>query len=336
MSSSSQRHPTEWLFSPSPHRVVFRASLTDQLAIFPAGWGLLYWQAPSRGTSAAEGEVRYRIIASVASEPRAWNTKKIRAQFAQSTDFCTEDGKPWSAGLFASVMRQMAYSEELVSRQAMADTLSDHFAEKYMEKRRVQAMTDPALAFLDKLPTLNRHSILPNLDQFAIPDDPEVAIRAWAEDTAPSRVYSDGALHKEGWMGAGVVLQHISKRGRPSRRRTRRVHLGRIPPFPYNVHDAEIVGLGEALSLAAEEQTLTRLSVYTDSRLAVNAVRSSAERPGQWRLADLVLHRYDSLMRRHPNVEVIFRWIPGHKGIEGNEIADSLASKASMPPRTPR
>ena len=321
---------------PPPQKVFFRASVADQSATFPAGWGLLYWSPPSCGTSAAEGEVRYRIIASVASEPRAWNAKKIRAQFAQSTDFCTEDGKPWSVGLFASVMRQLAYSEELVSRQDMADTLSDHFAERYMDKRRVQAMTDPALAFLDKLPTVDHRSTFPSLHQFAIPDDPQVAIRAWEQDTAQTRVYSDGALHKAGWMGAGVVLHHINKRGRPSGRRTRRVHLGRIPPFPYNVHDAEIVGLGEALSLAAEERALTRVSVYTDSRLALNAVRSSAERPGQWRLADLVLHRYDALMKLHPGAEVIFRWIPGHKGIEGNEHADSLATQASMPPRTPR
>ena len=324
------------LRSPPPQKVIFRASLTDQLATFPAGWGLLYWKPPSKGTSAAEGEIRYRIIASVASEPRAWNTQKIRAQFAASTDFCTKDGKPWSVGLFASVLRQLAYSEALVSRQAMADTLSDHFADRYMEKRRVQAMTDPSLAFLDRLPTVDHRTVLPRAEHFAIPDDPTVAIRAWEADTAPARAYSDGALHKDGWMGAGVVLEHISKRGRPGRRTTRRVHLGRIPPFPYNVHDAEIVGLGEALSLAAEEPALTRLSVYTDSRLALNAVRSSAERPGQWRLADLVLHRYDALLKRHPNVEVTFRWIPGHRGIEGNEIADSLASKACMPPRTRR
>ncbi|PIL29225.1 hypothetical protein GSI_09274 [Ganoderma sinense ZZ0214-1] len=324
------------LGTPPPQKVVFRASLTDQTAIFPAGWGLLYWKPPARGISAAEGEIRYRIIASIASEPRAWSTQKVRAQFAASTDFCTADGKPWSASLFASVLRQLAYSESLVSPQAMADTLSDHFAERYMDKRRVQAMTDPALAFLDRLPTIDHRSVLPRVEQFAIPDDSAVAIRAWEADTAPTRVYSDGALHRDGSMGAGVVLEHITKRGRAVRRKTRRVHLGKIPPFPYNVHDAEIVGLGEALSLAAEEPALTRLSVYTDSRLALNAVRSSAERPGQWRLADLVLHRYDALLKRHPNVEVIFRWSPGHKGIEGNEIADSLAAKASIPPRPRR
>lgn len=41
------------------------------------------------------------------------------------------------------------------------------------------------------------------------------------------------------------------------------------------------------------------------------------------------LHKYiKELQNRNHNLRVTFKWIPGHKGVEGNELADEQAKKA--------
>ncbi|TBU24278.1 hypothetical protein BD311DRAFT_565174 [Dichomitus squalens] len=314
------------------HSITLRASLSNKSVGFPSGWGCLYWWTPPSGKS-ADGEIRYRTISSIASDPRVWSDEAIRDSFQRSEDFRVSRKTPWSSDLFGRVMQRLGYADGIVTRTVLSPVLSEKFAERYMERRRVQAIRDSSLAEVHRFPSVRHDSILPQLDQFDIRDHEQDAIRAALNDTTPVRVYSDGAVHNSLWTGAAAVLVRTDGGTPEPQLKSRRIHLGKMPPFPYNIHDAEVVGLGVALWLAAHEERLDRVSIYADSRLALFAVRLSAAKPGQWRMPDFVLARYDLLMRRHPQAKVTFRWVPSHVGVEGNEMADDLAGEAAVPPK---
>ena len=317
------------------HTIRLRASLEHNSVGFPSGWGCLYWWTPPNGNS-VDGEIRYRNIASVASNPRAWSHEAIRGAFQRSDDFLLSNRKPWSTNLFVRVLQKLGYADGIVTRKVFSPVLTEMYALRYMDQRRAQAATDPALTAINKVPALTVGSILPKPHQFDIKDNETDAIRVALNDTTPVRVFSDGAIHDENWAGAAAVLVRTDRGTPEPELKRQRVHLGAIPPAKLAINDAELAGLGTALWLAAMEERLDRVSIYADSQLALYALRMSAAKPGQWRLPDFALSRYDFLMRRHPRAKVTFRWVPSHVGVEGNELADDLAKEAAVPPKRPR
>jgi len=105
----------------------------------------------------------------------------------------------------------------------------------------------------------------------------------------------------------------------------RRVHLGRQK----EAFDAEMYAMSEAMKIAdemAEEKEVTRVTVFTDSQVTLKQIQSDEPGPGQV-LALRTMNWVDALTRK--NIQVEYRWVPAHKGIEGNEEADQQATKAA-------
>jgi hypothetical protein len=64
------------------------------------------------------------------------------------------------------------------------------------------------------------------------------------------------------------------------------------------------------------------LTIFTDAQAALKRIRNDAPGPDQW-LVRQILHTERQLRQVGWTTE--FRWVPGHKGIEGNEVADQWA-----------
>jgi len=93
--------------------------------------------------------------------------------------------------------------------------------------------------------------------------------------------------------------------------------------------DAEMYAMSEAMKIAdemAERKEVTRVTVFTDSQATLRRIQSDEPGPGQV-LALRTMNWADALARK--NFQVEYRWVPAHKGIEGNEEADQQATKAA-------
>jgi len=130
--------------------------------------------------------------------------------------------------------------------------------------------------------------------------------------------WTDGARKEDEWVGCAVVWK---EEGRWNKRR---IHLGRQK----EAFDAEMYAMWEAMKVAdemAERKEVTRVTVFTDSQATLRRIQSDEPGPGQV-LALRTMNWTDALARK--NIQVEYRWVPAHKGREGNEEADQQATKA--------
>jgi hypothetical protein len=67
---------------------------------------------------------------------------------------------------------------------------------------------------------------------------------------------------------------------------------------------------------------------FTASQAAVNRMRHNE--PGRGQTWPSAIKRSTEEMCRQ-NIQLEFRWVPGHAGIEGNETADQLAKDTAAP-----
>lgn len=65
-----------------------------------------------------------------------------------------------------------------------------------------------------------------------------------------------------------------------------------------------------------------------DNTASLRAIQNHKPHPAH-HLVDELLQRIEALQRRHPGIDLTLRWVPGHKGIEGNELEDKEAKKAA-------
>jgi len=132
-------------------------------------------------------------------------------------------------------------------------------------------------------------------------------------------LWTDGARKEDEWVGCAVVWKE------EGRWKKRRIHLGRQK----EAFDAEMYAMSEAMKVAdemAETKEVTRVTVFTDSQATLRRIQSDEPGPGRV-LALWTTNWVDALARK--NIQVEYRWVHAHKGIEGNEEADQQATKAA-------
>jgi len=149
--------------------------------------------------------------------------------------------------------------------------------------------------------------------------DEEQAVKEAKDERGGLVLWTDGARKEDQWVGCAVVWK---EEGRWNKRRT---HLGRRK----EAFDAEMYAMSEAMKIAdekAEKEKFTRVTVFTDSQATLRRIPSDEPGPRQV-LALRMMNWVDALARK--NIQVEYRWVPAHKGIEGNEEANQQATKAA-------
>ncbi|PSR77856.1 hypothetical protein PHLCEN_2v7677 [Hermanssonia centrifuga] len=135
------------------------------------------------------------------------------------------------------------------------------------------------------------------------------------------RIYTDGSDF-QGGVGASAALYNSENRTW----KTLRYYLGTSDQ--HTVYEAEIVGLILGMQLLRKERHVNLVSFAVDNQAALQASRSWRPTSGHY-LMD-IFHGIKEDVRKKSELDNIFlRWVPGHNGIEGNELADEEAKLAT-------
>ncbi|GJE98453.1 RNA-directed DNA polymerase from transposon X-element [Phanerochaete sordida] len=165
---------------------------------------------------------------------------------------------------------------------------------------------------------------------FDVPDSKDAAVAADAAWTALGgvRVYSDGSDFRGGVGAAAILL-----RGQTPTSKSLRAHLG--TSAQHTVYESELAGVLLGLHMIRKEPGLvSKASIALDNKAAVLALRSRRSTPGH-HLLDAVHELAKAVTVRHPNIKLTVRWVPGHLGVDGNELADDEAKKAAQKESSP-
>jgi ribonuclease HI len=97
------------------------------------------------------------------------------------------------------------------------------------------------------------------------------------------------------------------------------------------VFDAELYAIFQAvLRFGRRNESNRNYSIFADAQSALQRCATDADRPGQ-ALAWAIIGWGQSIMARDNTITL--RWVPGHKGVAGNEKADEYAKRGARNPR---
>ena len=145
---------------------------------------------------------------------------------------------------------------------------------------------------------------------------PETLIKEFEKILQPypihETIYTDGSKNNE---AVGLAAVHIQK----SKRITEDIQ--RLPKEA-SIFSAEIGALQESLTII-KDSTKTNFLILSDSLSCLQALKQLD--PPDIRIMCLKLNIHNLIKEGY---KLTFMWIPSHIGIQGNEIADSLAKEA--------
>jgi ribonuclease HI len=155
--------------------------------------------------------------------------------------------------------------------------------------------------------------------------------REKAEQTALSTkepeircIWTDGSRDDLGNVGAAVAWKEGTEWTGLKYR------LGRNK----DVFDAELFALLRATIMIGDQvedmisEEVQKIIILTASQAALNRIQHNEPGPGQtW--ASAIIRSTEETCRQ--NIQLEFRWVPGHAGIDGNETADQRAKDAAAP-----
>src|SRR5882724_6449082 len=92
----------------------------------------------------------------------------------------------------------------------------------------------------------------------------------------------------------------------------------------HTVFKAELLGMSMAVELIKSERQIRTPTLGINSQATLHAIRNRRATLGQY-LVESFHAQIEAVQCKHPGIEIMLRWTPGHMGITGNERVDREA-----------
>ena len=141
-------------------------------------------------------------------------------------------------------------------------------------------------------------------------------------------IYTDGSRFQNG-VGAAAVQVSLD----PAKPHTiRQLHLGSATH--HTVFEAELVGVILALDILRSLPHILNAQILLDNQPVIHALKRRGVQSGQY-LIDLFHSELKDIKKFRPGLRLHLNWVPGHEGVDGNELADQKAKDAARGASSP-
>lgn len=157
-------------------------------------------------------------------------------------------------------------------------------------------------------------------------EDREQAMRVPAPKPGELHIYTDGSgIDNE----IGAAATTVPPKGT---RKTLRYYLGNANQ--HTVFEAELIGLILATKIANDAKNLRKLDLLIDNQAAIKALEDDTATARSY-LIPILIKALERLKAKNKRLCTTIRWVPGHEGVMGNEVADEEAKKAAKSGSSP-
>jgi ribonuclease HI len=162
--------------------------------------------------------------------------------------------------------------------------------------------------------------------QISVADSREDSIAEAENAKEEFQIFSDGSA-LEGKVGTAAVLIHKG-------RHTQTLHYHLRSDEEHMVHEVELVGILLGLHILSSKKSKKALAtIRVDNQAAIKAFMLDLRNPGHHLMRE-ALHIASKISKERKKGgknkhALTIRWMAGHEGIEGNELADREAKEVA-------